>query len=252
MADESQGLDKLIERWKFANAAARIAAVGLFYQDIGKIAYQQDEGSYWRLTSINPTGWSLIGPFISSLAAARLLGSAMVAYPPAGGTELIQTSLSLTSGEIRFMPVYIPAAITITGVKFHMWTQGVFTAASLNNTVGLYSYSGGTLTQVAVSANNDNLWKAASNAWASQAFSATYNALAGLYFIGALYRQSAQTTAPALGAMSSSSQNAPNTADFANSAKLYSFWPTQTVLPTSVTMSGGLGTAAERPWAALY
>lgn len=46
-----------IENWTFANMAARTAAgVYVPVNDIGKIAYQSDEGSYWRLTLITIVG----------------------------------------------------------------------------------------------------------------------------------------------------------------------------------------------------
>jgi len=60
MADEPRGLDSLVERFTFANAAARTAAGPYFNQDIGKLAWQQDTQELWRLTAISPLTWSLI------------------------------------------------------------------------------------------------------------------------------------------------------------------------------------------------
>jgi hypothetical protein len=60
MADEPRGIDHPIERWTFANAAARIAATGLFNQDVGKLAFQQDTSQYFRLVDTTPT-WQVIG-----------------------------------------------------------------------------------------------------------------------------------------------------------------------------------------------
>jgi hypothetical protein len=49
-----------IESWSYANAAARTGASGFTSGDVGRVAYQQDTGEYWRLTATTPT-WALIG-----------------------------------------------------------------------------------------------------------------------------------------------------------------------------------------------
>lgn len=48
-----------IENWTYANEAARTGATGLVSGDLGKIAYQTSDGSYWRLTATTPT-WASI------------------------------------------------------------------------------------------------------------------------------------------------------------------------------------------------
>ena len=40
--------------WTYPNAAARTGATGFVASDIGKIAYQSDNGTYWRLTATTP------------------------------------------------------------------------------------------------------------------------------------------------------------------------------------------------------
>lgn len=52
-----------IENWTYANAAARTGATGFTSADIGKLAYQTDQKSYWRLTATTPT-WdqAMAGP----------------------------------------------------------------------------------------------------------------------------------------------------------------------------------------------
>jgi hypothetical protein len=139
------------------------------------------------------------------------------------------TSLSLTSQQVRFIAVWLPIDATITGVKWYQNITGAYTANNYNG-IGLYTYSGGTLTLVASSTNDGNIWQAAGG-WASKAFSATYAATAGLYFIGLLYCQSAQTTAPAI--MASALSNAPSDLDFTNTAKLSATLGSQTTLPSS-------------------
>lgn len=66
MADEPRGLDTLVERWTFANDASRLAMSAAFSQDIGKLAFQQDSGQYWRLISVKPMIWQQIGPTLVS------------------------------------------------------------------------------------------------------------------------------------------------------------------------------------------
>lgn len=42
-------------QWTYANAAARTGATGFVAGDIGKLAYQSDNGTHWRLTATTPT-----------------------------------------------------------------------------------------------------------------------------------------------------------------------------------------------------
>ncbi len=50
-----------LENWVYANAAARLAATGFVSGDVGKVAFQTDTSSYWRLTATTPT-WIGIVP----------------------------------------------------------------------------------------------------------------------------------------------------------------------------------------------
>ena len=58
----------IIENWVFANAAARNSGGAYQTYDIGKIAYQVDNGSYWRLTATTPT-WAHIVPATTTVMA---------------------------------------------------------------------------------------------------------------------------------------------------------------------------------------
>ena len=60
MADELRGINRLIERWSFTNETDRLSAGQYFWQDIGKVGYQQDTQQYWRLVSPTPT-WQQLG-----------------------------------------------------------------------------------------------------------------------------------------------------------------------------------------------
>lgn len=167
------------------------------------------------------------------LEAYQLLGSSIksVSLSCISLTNLT-TSGALTNQQIRFFAVYLPKAQTITGVKWMQLTAGNYTANNYNG-IGLYSYSGGTLTLVASSTNDGNIWKVNStNLFQSKAFSSTYAAAAGVYYVGVLYCSSAQTTAP--GIYAATTGNA--TYDFTSviSATLN----TQTTLPSSQASSG--------------
>ncbi len=42
-------------RWDYANAAARAAATGFVMEDVGQLAFQRSDQTYWRLQSPTPT-----------------------------------------------------------------------------------------------------------------------------------------------------------------------------------------------------
>ena len=104
---------------------------------------------------------------------------------------------SLTDSRLYFQAIELPVAATLTGIILAFSAQGVFTADN-NNKVGLYTNNGTTLTRVAQSTNDGNIWKVATNSSAKTAFTSTYAAAAGSYWLAYLYNSSAQTTAPAL------------------------------------------------------
>jgi hypothetical protein len=149
-------------------------------------------------------------------------------------------SIGLTSGVTSYTAIYIHTTTTITGVKWYQQTQGNYTANNYNG-VGLYSTSGGTLTLVATSSNDGNIWKASGTALASKAFAATYVANAGIYYIGALYSNSAQVTQPTVGFAGSALAGSSNLGllDYTNNNKTNGTAGSGlTTLATSVAASG--------------
>jgi hypothetical protein len=150
----------------------------------------------------------------------------------------ITNSLAMTDGQIYLSAVYLPFSATITGSKWFQIVAGVYTADNYNG-IGLYTYSGGTLTLVASSTNDGNIWK--STGAQSKAFSSPYSASAGVYYLGYLYNSSAQTTAPSI-------TGAPNKSngtfiDFTNSAKINATL-TAATLTTPIAMSSTTGVQA--------
>lgn len=169
------------------------------------------------------------------------------------GTNLVTAtgSTALTDGQARYQAVYLPTAQTLNGLKFFIRTQGNFTGDN-NNRVALYSYSGGTLTQVATSANDEAIWKAASNTYTTASFTAPYAAAAGLYFVGFIYNNSAQVTAPALGHMPNMGNAAMGSPDLTNSTFISMFLSSQSNIATTTQATSGLTATATVYYFYLY
>lgn len=181
------------------------------------------------------------------LRLLQALGSTIKAVPIWGG---MTHSGTMVDAQAWFFPVYLPTAATITGIKFFQITQGSYTADQ-NNYVALYTYSAGTMTQVAISTNNGNVWKGTTGTMVSVPFTSTYAAAAGVYYIGYLWNASATTTAPIIGCNISTITSAGVEFDFTNSAKLSCLISAQTALTTPITIST-LSRTSTRPWGALY
>lgn len=108
------------------------------------------------------------------------------------------TALSMADGQLFLQAIWVPENCTITGVSFPARTNGNYTGDNYNG-IGLYTWNATTqtLTLVASTSNASDFWSTLSTLeWNQKAFSTPYVATAGLYFIGLLYNQSAQTTAP--------------------------------------------------------
>lgn len=141
------------------------------------------------------------------------------------------TSTALTDGMAYFQAIYIPFPMLVSGALLWLSTAGVFTGDN-ENAIGLYSFSAGTLAQIAKTVNDQNNWKTLG--YSQRAFVTPITVSRGLYFIGWLYNSSAQTTAPALRALTGANSVYPvlgetNTAAFARSNS------GQTALPTTQT-----------------
>ena len=153
---------------------------------------------------------------------------------------------SISSGDAAYSAVFLPSAQSLTGISIYLTTQGSYTGNGFNG-VALYSYSSGTLTQVAISANTTNVW-ASSVGLIKIPFTSTYNASAGVYFIGVLWNASATTTTPQL-SYTTIADAYYATADFSNSAKMFGHVASTTTFPSSIAMSSiltGLATLGSR------
>jgi hypothetical protein len=109
------------------------------------------------------------------------------------------SSGSMSAASYYGVMIEVPEEQTLTGVMYMLGVLGVYTANNENN-IGLYTFDAGTLTKVAATANNPNLYAVTSPGAVSyqEPFVTPYLAKAGFYFLVFLYNSSAQTTAPAL------------------------------------------------------
>lgn len=187
----------------------------------------------------------------NDILAYLALGSPILAQTVNQRLEYSNTSTNMVDNQIKYEVVYLPKAATLTGIKVYVRVLGAYTGDN-NNRIGLYTYSAGTLTLVASSANSGTLWTSAANAIQTIPFSGTYAATAGIYVVAFLYNNSAQTTAPALasGVAMNNLVMASTAMGFTNSAKLHGT-SAGNDLPSSIAMSSI--TASVIPsWAALY
>lgn len=192
-----------------------------------------------------------------SLAVLPAMGSSIKAEPLWGGIQnYTGTSNQFANQRLIAQPVYLPVAATITGAKFFITVTGSYTANNYNG-VGLYTISGATLTCVASSSNNGNLWSGSggwtNNAFASTsfAFGANYSATPGLYYIALLHNNSAQTLLPSVGQQLATLGNT-STFDFTAGVKHTFTFASQTTMPTSIAMGAGQLVNGSNLYVALY
>jgi hypothetical protein len=186
-----------------------------------------------------------------TMKAYQALGSAIKAQTVGQSIARITTTGVLTNQLISFVAVYLNTSQTLTGVKWWQGTLGNYTANN-ENRIGLYSYSGGTLTLVASCASDGTLWQTAASATLGiKAFSSTYAAAAGIYFVAFLYCRSAVVTAPTLGLCANITNANIQALDFTNSAKIWAYKTGVTALPATQAMSG-LTADVGNFWIAVY
>lgn len=89
------------------------------------------------------------------LQVAQALGSPMKAwnYDP----SLVTTATNPVDQQVRFVPIFIPGKMPLTGLKFLM-NAGASVAGPANNKVGLYSFDAIGINQIAASIDTPTLW----------------------------------------------------------------------------------------------
>jgi len=206
-----------------AAPATPSASTGILYAKTDNLPYYKNDAG---------TEYSLTIPESQVTIALQSLGSQIKGFVVSNSSFAATQSQPLTSQTLIFNAYYLPVGQVITGVKFFQQTQGVYTANNYNG-VGLYSYSGGTLTLVASSTNDGNIWKGVALSWQTKAFSSTYNAAAGIYFVAALYSSSAQTTQPFVLGQNVYLENTFSRFDFTNLISINATLISQTALPAT-------------------
>lgn len=188
----------------------------------------------------------------STILGLQALGSPIKAvtlgstFPGIGSNDV-----ALSNQTPFYVATYLSKADTLTGVKLIL-SQAFVGTANNNNYVGLFTLSGTTLTRVAISTTNSNLWKSTANTLVSVPFSSTYSAAKGIYFVGLLYCESAQTNAPNLYVgINGLATSAISSMDFTSPICAFGQGGTSTTLPTTQVFSGI--TANSNPiWVSLY
>ncbi len=124
----------------------------------------------------------------------KLLGSDIQYSTTFGGQS---SNFTINDGLIHLTSIYIPKTSVISGVSWYQGTQGNYTADNYNG-IGIYSFNAITknLTLVGSTDNDGDIWKTIGNSLGSKNFSTPLTLEAGVYYIAALYNNSAQTTAP--------------------------------------------------------
>ena len=166
----------------------------------------------------------------TTLLMRQLMGSPIIAetrdsFDCANGSNM-------ASGKVNVEAIYIPFPMLVSGaIVFLVTAQGIFTANN-ENAIGLYSYSAGILTRIAISANNGDIWEVLGPSQVP--FVTPITLSKGLYFVASIYSSSAQTQSPAI---KCHAVNQPITLLETNDAKSSSFITNQTALASSIAMS---------------
>ena len=66
-SNETAGAIHVIYNWSYADATARNAATGFVSTDVGKVARQEDDNSYWLLIDYSPIEWQFLSGGSGSL-----------------------------------------------------------------------------------------------------------------------------------------------------------------------------------------
>jgi hypothetical protein len=183
------------------------------------------------------------------ILAYRAMGSTIVAENVDGQLAAVNAGQTMVSQRLYISAVYLDKVQSITGLKWRQITAGSYSGNNYNG-VAMYSYSAGTLSLVASSTTDNNIWAATTGSVGVKAFSTPYSAQAGLYFVGYLYNAASATTAPNIGILGAAS-SVNTVTDFTNSAKTSGLISSQTSLPTSLSMSS-ISAAATEYWGGLY
>jgi hypothetical protein len=197
----------------------------------------------------------VINPEMNELTAFLTATGSPIQLQVAGVNLSMATgTVALTSGQVRYLPVYNPNPRIVNGVIVGLRTAGVFTVANFNG-AGLYSLdsSNGVLTEIAETAN-DASFLTSGFVNKQLPFTSPVNIGVGDFYIAILYNSSAQTTAPALSGSASINTQLIPLALSPNNIKIYGARSAQNTLALSVNSSDIIALPSNTGivWAALY
>jgi len=110
---QDQTANHIIEAFVYANSTARMASAGWVAGDVGRVAYQTDQGGYYRLTGTGPTWLSMASIENADIAAQGSVSA---------GTRTYLTGSSIQCGQL------------LVGTRFRWVVSITKTAAGTGNT----------------------------------------------------------------------------------------------------------------------
>lgn len=173
------------------------------------------------------------------IRALKRMGS-VVKYMPIHDRQPNALSFTLIDGSIYEVTFDIEKQDTITGIRLFTKTKGDFTADNFNG-AAMFSLSGGTATQIAISANDANFFKTNANTASVIPFTAPVIVSPGIYKVCFMANWSAVVTSPAFGADNPWGANGQNLFGLTNSNKIASVLAGQTAMPASYEASAWSG-----------
>lgn len=172
----------------------------------------------------------------SGVAIMTALGCPIKAQSLGDNIFLGSTANGPTDRRLTFQAVYIKQEMELTGVYLLQSANGNFTADAFNG-VALFSYSAGTLTQIAISTNDGDWWKQGANKVCKVPFTSPITVQAGVYFIGSIYSNSAQVASPTFFQSTANNADPAIIGSLTNSAKVRGYIASQSTISSSYDMS---------------
>jgi len=151
----------ILYAFSFASAAAREGATGLVAADVGKVAWQTDDNSFWVLTDESPVTWVSLGGsggFASSIAIKNQCRVASTANIASLSTLLTLDGVTVAAGD----RVLVKDQTTLSENGIYVAAVGAWTRASDFDSTA--EVKGGVLVVVSEGTTQfDSIWTLATN-----------------------------------------------------------------------------------------
>ena len=212
------------------------------------VIYVTDDGNIYVWNGVDYILNGLGDAYYTNSYVERLkaLGSNVQYSTTFGGSS---STLALTDGSLYLNSIYINKESVINTVSTYQATAGSYTPDNYNG-VGIYSFDilTATYTLIGSSANTATLWTTAPGV-NSINLSTPLTLQKGVYFIGILYNNSAQVTAPVVGVVNTVlSQSILNNITLPANTFLASVATGQSTLPTTLLGSATTATSTIIHW----